>query len=545
MMESCRDSKDTDPKTSLGVSLLSLLSLSSVKASDDGISSKVNSQTLPVSARSALRAADPAEEAKVCTEHAQAQPQTARSQMSTVSSGLSLAAQCDGSSCGGSFYGENMTQLSSCPSCPPSCPCSPKSVHDTNTGEMSELGPVMAFKLDLDCLVSPTMHAQVVDLFNSQISRSYSIDELEHRGNSAILKDLDATGRTLSEEDDPTVHIDKQTDGTGVCSGDIEMGLDSEHTHSKFVFNGSAYVQAFRRYVRYFAGRGGANSMWSDNSSTHSLGSRDDIGDRDSNNKQKTSLDEKLRMLESGHLKDETVVRRMAEFNRLVSSLEDYERKKRLVMSYKYATDKSYYLRNRITPDMLWDMIKRREAWNQGSHVMIGITMIQVMISFVVLLTRNSPINNSCIFVSILYLAALALFNPFELTKDCFHACHRYYVTRIAINMSLRNYCWVLTAFCWPVLFSGIGMLFLFTMMLDLVAGKMNNISSCELLRIIVNFIVVFSGLSVGLRSGNAVGAIQTLAGKIVAKVMRLFVHFTLVVLNRVRLYWAAGQVSD
>jgi thiamine transporter ThiT len=61
-------------------------------------------------------------------------------------------------------------------------------------------------------------------------------------------------------------------------------------------------------------------------------------------------------------------------------------------------------------------------------------------------------------------------------------------------------------------------MLFVLTMMLDLVAGKMNNVSSCELLRIIVNFIVVFSGLSVGLRSGNAVGAIQTLAGKIVAK---------------------------
>jgi hypothetical protein len=223
------------------------------------------------------------------------------------------------------------------------------------------------------------------------------------------------------------------------------------------------------------------------------------------------SLAEKLELLESGQLNEvKLVADRLEWFNQLIADQEEYERKKKLISSFKYATDTAY-LRSTVPEDM-FSMIRRREAWRQGMHVMIVISAVQLLICFTVILTWNEPINASTVFMACLYVLALACTNSFEVVQDLGRMIYKSYVEYIYKSSYFGLWCILLV--CLSPIWIALGAaLLVCAVAVDLACGKMRNISYAEAVNMIVSFVAMFTGFSCGLRSGSAVNAVQTFAG--------------------------------
>jgi hypothetical protein len=140
----------------------------------------------------------------------------------------------------------------------------------------------------------------------------------------------------------------------------------------------------------------------------------------------------------------------------------------------------------------------------------MSISLAQVIICMIVLLTENSPINQSTVIMAIIYLLASSSTNPFEVTNDLVSLMKQNYDRKFRPSLAMRILYWSIAVPLSPLFVIPLCV----TATLDMVVGKINNISYGEMVNIMVNFIVIFTGFSVGLRSGNAVNAVQTFAGK-------------------------------
>jgi hypothetical protein len=234
------------------------------------------------------------------------------------------------------------------------------------------------------------------------------------------------------------------------------------------------------------------------------------------------TLAEKLQLLAAGGLTDPSIIDRITKFNNMISTKEAYELKKKAIICYKYATDSSF-LRD-SAPDEMWEMIRRREAWAQGTRLMATVSAVQLLLCVVVLLTANQPIDKATMFVAALYLVTMICVNRLEVTGDVYRLLIEFYSKYFGSSLLMKCAGILLGILFIPVW----ALLFSTTFVLDLVCGKINNISYGEFLNIIINTIVVFTGFSVGLRSGNAINAVQTFAGfsfigDMDEQVMRLF----------------------
>jgi hypothetical protein len=234
------------------------------------------------------------------------------------------------------------------------------------------------------------------------------------------------------------------------------------------------------------------------------------------------TLADKLQLLAAGGLTDPLIIDRITKFNNMISTKEAYELKKKAIICYKYATDSSF-LRD-SAPDEMWEMIRRREAWAQGTRLMATVSAVQLLLCVVVLLTANQPIDKATMFVAALYLVTMICVNRLEVTGDVYRLLIEFYSKYFGSSLLMKCAGILLGILFIPVW----ALLFSTTFVLDLVCGKINNISYGEFLNIIINTIVVFTGFSVGLRSGNAINAVQTFAGfsfigDMDEQVMRLF----------------------
>jgi magnesium-transporting ATPase (P-type) len=110
--------------------------------------------------------------------------------------------------------------------------------------------------------------------------------------------------------------------------------------------------------------------------------------------------------------------------------------------------------------------------------------------------------------MALLYVLSVSTYNSFDVTRDFLRYISKFYLKNLKTH-SMRIAFVVLSLIFWPVWL----LLFTTTYLLDMMVGEILDVSYGGMINILVNFFVVFTGFSVGIRSGNAVNAIQTFAG--------------------------------
>lgn len=200
-------------------------------------------------------------------------------------------------------------------------------------------------------------------------------------------------------------------------------------------------------------------------------------------------------------------------YNKILRKMKEKESDHHLkneIIAFKYATDMSYLRRS--SPDEVWQAILRREAWAQDPVKMSIVSVAQLLLCVIAMVTVNSDINPATLIMACIYIITVGASNSFEVTQDLaryFRQAVAYLASGKGKNIPL------LVLFCIGcVLFLPvIAFLFMVTFVLDLMVGEIMDLSYGEYFNILIDFIVIFTGFSVGLRSGNAINAIQTFAG--------------------------------
>jgi hypothetical protein len=193
--------------------------------------------------------------------------------------------------------------------------------------------------------------------------------------------------------------------------------------------------------------------------------------------------------------------------------LEELEADKKLkndIITFTYATDYSYLRRS--SPEEVWEGILRREAWKQIPVAMTLVTLVQVGICAIVMIAKSSPVNVSTLVMAVMYVIAMATSNPFVISKELTAILRKQY----AKMTGTRNGRIIFLAVCTllsPLVLIGLGIAYLTTAILDFTTGPILDVSFGSMVNIIVNIIVVFSALSIGLRSQDPINAIQTFVG--------------------------------
>lgn len=184
---------------------------------------------------------------------------------------------------------------------------------------------------------------------------------------------------------------------------------------------------------------------------------------------------------------------------------EDAELKKKTIIAFKAATDPSYLIQSSV--EEIWLAVKRREAWAQIPFKMVGISCCQIALCLIAMLAANAPVNPSTGVMAIIYTLVMAANNPFDMTTDLAGIVEKHF----------RNFGHDHTfglAYFVLVLFSPIlAIPFALTIIFDFFAGKMQDCSYGSLVNIVVDAIVKATAISVGMRSGNPINAIQTFVG--------------------------------
>lgn len=128
---------------------------------------------------------------------------------------------------------------------------------------------------------------------------------------------------------------------------------------------------------------------------------------------------------------------------------------------------------------------------------------LQVVLCVIVIVSATDDINRGTIIMAILFIMALSASNPMTLCGNVTDWGKDYIQKYGVVPVVL------ISIFGFPV----IALIYLVAGTLDLMVGKMIDVSFGGMCNIIVRVIVVFTAISVGLRSGNPINAIQVCNG--------------------------------
>jgi len=184
---------------------------------------------------------------------------------------------------------------------------------------------------------------------------------------------------------------------------------------------------------------------------------------------------------------------------------EDQELKKKAIIAFKAATDPSYLIQS--STDEIWLAVKRREAWAQIPLKMWVISGCQITLCVIAMLAYNAPVNISTGVMAIIYTFVMGTNNPFDMTTDFAHMVH------VQMGNFGRKYTFGLAYVVIVLLTPVLAIPFALTIIFDFFAGKMQDCSYGSLMNIVVDAIVKATAISVGMRSGNPINAIQTFVG--------------------------------
>lgn len=198
--------------------------------------------------------------------------------------------------------------------------------------------------------------------------------------------------------------------------------------------------------------------------------------------------------------------REMNGWKKMMKHYQDDDADKRTIqdiVAFKYSSDTSYLRRS--SPEEVWDAIRRRYVWKKYPFKMIFLTITQILVCTVVTISQNSHVNVSTLLMASMYIVAIGVMNPLSVTMDL-----EKYIRLFKQKSNLSPVVFgILVALLSPVLLVVFGV----TFTLDLIVGEILDLSLGSMINILVNVIVVFTAISVGLRSGNPINAIQTFAG--------------------------------
>ena len=194
--------------------------------------------------------------------------------------------------------------------------------------------------------------------------------------------------------------------------------------------------------------------------------------------------------------------RNFEEEDRRINDLDD-------VLLYAASEDLTFV--ENMSKSALLEALIRREAWNTRPCTMAGIVFAQVLLCVAAMLSFNEPVNSSTTAMTIIFLITTASSNPF----DVFHDLIKLIKKRgsQAIKRIGRTATIAIIAMLSPIWFPLIFVVLVFVFVFDLMVGRIEDNTIGGLANIMVNTIVISTALSVGIRSGSPINAIQTFAG--------------------------------
>jgi hypothetical protein len=221
---------------------------------------------------------------------------------------------------------------------------------------------------------------------------------------------------------------------------------------------------------------------------------------------QRITLKEQLRR----NFTDKKRVEAARKMQKKLDEIDADEKLRNDIIVFKYATDQSFLRRS--SPDEVWEAILRREAWNQIPVAMVTVTLVQVGICAIIMIAKNAALNLSTLIMAIMYVVAMATSNPFVISKELSSVLLKQY-SKLVTTKASRVFFTALAVLLFPLLAGGLACAYTVTAILDFTTGPILDVSFGSMVNIIVNIIVVFSALSIGLRSADPISAIQTFVG--------------------------------
>jgi hypothetical protein len=171
------------------------------------------------------------------------------------------------------------------------------------------------------------------------------------------------------------------------------------------------------------------------------------------------------------------------------------------ISGFHFGVDRS--IARSTSPENVWNAIKRRYAWKTQPLRMVGLTATQITLCVIVAISSSSTINIGTVIMAGLFILAVGASNPMKISRDAWEY----------IEWGAKKTGWIAMAIILLFTFPFVGLVFVITFTLDLICGEIYDISYGYMCNVIVRTFVVFTAISVGLRSGNPINAIQTFAG--------------------------------
>lgn len=192
-------------------------------------------------------------------------------------------------------------------------------------------------------------------------------------------------------------------------------------------------------------------------------------------------------------------------YNRLRDKLkgnEEEEEKNDSAMLYIAATDLTFVEGKGLTLEMIHEAMRRREAWTKYPYQMTGIALAQIVLCILSIITVNAPLNTSTLIMGAIYVMITATANPFDVTCDL----------RKILMKQINNKGTPVIVACVllsPIIF----FVFSITVVFDFLVGRILDNTFGSVINIVVQCITIVTAVSIGLRSGDPISAIQTFAG--------------------------------
>jgi hypothetical protein len=195
-----------------------------------------------------------------------------------------------------------------------------------------------------------------------------------------------------------------------------------------------------------------------------------------------------------------------AKMNKKISALDEFQNIKKKVISFKYATDYSFLRRS--SPDQVWVAIQRREAWSQFPVAMFVTTILQVGICAVVVISAHQNVHITPLIAVLSFVAALGSMNTFTVCRDLTGIFSK------AFEQG-RSSCffWTACIFLFPMFLLCATIAYAVCITLDLLSGTILDVSYPAFAHSLANNTIIFSAISVALRSDDLLTSLQVLAG--------------------------------
>ena len=191
---------------------------------------------------------------------------------------------------------------------------------------------------------------------------------------------------------------------------------------------------------------------------------------------------------------------------------EEDERIKDLDTVLLYAASEDLTLVENLSKSTVLEALVRRTAWQTRPMTMLGITLAQLLLCVTAVLSFNEPVNTSTTVMTLIFLVTVAATNPFEVNNDLLALLKKHggplYYRKLGPKASI-----IIFLILSPLLIPIAVVVLTCTITFDLMVGRINDNTFGSLANVIVNCVVISTALSVGIRSGNPISAIQTFAG--------------------------------